>query len=439
VAADRPAPPRGPRRAAPGARPPGGAAPAAGGVAPARRAAFAVLRRSGDGAYVDRALRGESAGLDPRDHALAKRLAFGTVQRRDTLDWVIDGRVDRTLDPPVRDALRLGLYQLLFLDGIAAHAAVSESVSLATQAQGKGAGGLVNAVLRRVQREGAPLPDDRAPAGAAIRHSHPRWIVDRWWAELGPDAARALLAANNEPAELALRVNTLVEHDLGDVPGERRRGAIVVEPGFDPAAHPGWAAGAFVVQSRAAQAVGRVVDPQPGERVLDLCAAPGGKTTHLAALMGGTGEVVAVERHAGRAAALERAAERLRAGNVRVVVGDGTEFVDDDGFDRVLLDPPCSGLGTLRTHPDLRWRMTPHDVDHLASVQDRLLAAARRLLRPGGRLVFSTCTVSAREERMAGEGRIRTLPSVDGTDGFYIAWDGEGRTGRAGPRVPELS
>jgi 16S rRNA (cytosine967-C5)-methyltransferase len=415
---------------------------AADAVAPARRVAFAVLRRAtDDAAYADRALRGAAQGLSPRDHALAKRLAFGTIQRQGTLDWVIDARVNRKLDPPVRDALRLGLYQLLFLDGVAPHAAVGESVSLATGASSRGAGGLVNAVLRRVQREGVDLPADDSPAGAAIRHSHPQWLVERWWGELGPDATRALLAANNEPAELALRVNTLVEHDLGDVPGDRVGDAIVVRGAFDPSAHPGWAAGAFVVQSRAAQAVSRVVDPQPGERVLDLCAAPGGKTTHLAALMGGTGEVVAVERHAGRAEALQRTAERLRATNVRVVTADATAFTDPDGFDRVLLDPPCSGLGTLRTHPDLRWRVTAAHVDALALVQDDMLAAARRLLRPGGRLVYSTCTISAREERMAGDGAIRTLPSEDRTDGFYIAWDGDGRTsapGRQAPPVPEL-
>jgi 16S rRNA (cytosine967-C5)-methyltransferase len=410
------------------------------GVAPARRVAYAVLRRSDDGAYVDRALRGEATGLDPRDYALAKRLAFGTVQRRDTLDWVIDSRVDRALDPPVRDALRLGLYQLLFLDGIADHAAVGESVSLATAAASKGAGGLVNAVLRRVQREGAPLPEDLVPASAAIRHSHPRWIVDRWWEEFGPDGARALLAANNEPAEVALRVNRLLERNLDDIPGTRLGDAIVTDGHFDPATHPGWASGAFVVQSRAAQAVARIVDPQPGERILDLCAAPGGKTTHLAALMGGEGEVVAVERHPGRAAALERTAARLGAHNVTVVVGDAAQFVDEAGFDRVLLDPPCSGLGTLRTHPDLRWRVTPEDVDHLATVQDRLLEAARRALRPDGpnRLVYSTCTISRTEERLVGEGQLRTLPSVDGTDGFYIAWDGYGQTSGSRPGVPEL-
>ncbi len=412
-------------------------------IAPARRVAFAVLRRTTDGAaYADRALRSEGAGLQSRDHALAKRLVFGAIQRQGTLDWVIDRRVDRKLDPPIRDALRLGIYQLLFMDGIADHAAVSESVALARAATSRGAGGLVNAVLRRVQREGIELPEDDTPHGASIRHSHPRWLVDRWWEELGPDATRALLAANNEPAELALRINTLVDHDLSDIPGTRLGDALVVDGAFDAGAHPAWAQGAFVVQSRAAQAVGRIVDPQPGERVLDLCAAPGGKTTHLAALMGGKGEVVAVERHAGRAKQLQQACGRLRATSVRVIDADAATFTDPDGFDRVLLDPPCSGLGTLRTHPDLRWRITEADVDALATIQDGLLESARRALRPGGpeRLVYAVCTISAREERMVGDGCLRTLPSRDGTDGFYIAWHGGGQGNQvgSGPRVPEL-
>lgn len=409
------------------------------GVAPSRRAAYAVLRRTSEGAaYADRALRGEAAGLSPRDYALAKRIAFGTIQRQGTLDWVIDSRIKRKLDPPIRDALRLGLYQLLFLDGVADHAAVGEAVSLASGATSRGAGGLVNAVLRRVQREGITFPEDTDPHGASVRHSHPRWLVDRWWEELGPDETRALLAANNEPAELTLRVNRLVDYDLSDIPGERLGDAIVVEGTLDAAAHPGFAAGAFVVQSRAAQAVARIVDPQPGERILDLCAAPGGKTTHLAALMGGKGEVVAVERHGGRARMLQQTAGRLQATNVRVLQEDAATFTDAAGFDRVLLDPPCSGLGTLRTHPDLRWRVTPEQVDELAIVQDRLLEAARAALKPGGRLVYSTCTISTREERLVGAGCVRTLPSRDRTDGFYIAWDGDGETNRSRPGVPEL-
>jgi 16S rRNA (cytosine967-C5)-methyltransferase len=391
-------------------------------LSPARRAAHAVvLRTLSSGAYADRALHGEARGLQPRDRALAKQLAFGTVQRRLTLDHVIAAHVDRELDPSVRAALQLGLFQLMFLDGVAAHAAIGEAVELAKPSPGHR---LVNAVLRRVQRDGVELPSDTTPQGASIRHSHPRWIVDLWWDWLGPDATRALLAADNEPAELALRVNALVDYDLDDVPGRREGEAIVVDGPFDALAHPGYAAGAFTPQSRASQLVARALAPAPGERVLDLCAAPGGKTTHLAALMEGTGEVVAVERNPQRARALQATTARLRAPNVTVITADANDYDGAGRFDRVLLDPPCSGLGTLRSHPDLRWRTSPEAVERLAAEQDVLLASARRALAPGGTLVYSVCTLSPREERLVTDAVQRTFPHRDGTDGFYIARDG---------------
>ena len=391
-------------------------------MSPARRTAHAVvLRTLAGGAYADRALHGEARGLDARDRALAKQLAFGTIQRRLTLDHVIAAHVDRKLEPQVRAALQLGLYQLMFLDGVAAHAAIGEAVELAKPSPGHR---LVNAVLRRVQREGVELPADDDPAGAALRHSHPRWLVELWWEWLGADETRALLAADNEPAELALRVNALVDYDLDDVPGRREGEAIVVDGPLDALAHPGYAAGAFTPQSRASQRVATTLAPRAGERVLDLCAAPGGKTTHLAALMEGSGEVVAVERHPGRARALRATCERLRATNVSVVTADAETFDGERRFDRVLLDPPCSGLGTLRSHPDLRWRASPEGIGRMAAEQDALLASARRALAPGGTLVYSVCTLSPREERLVTEAVQRTFPHRDGTDGFYIARDG---------------
>jgi 16S rRNA (cytosine967-C5)-methyltransferase len=391
-------------------------------VSPARRAAYAVVRRVlAEDAWADRALHGEARELDARDRALAKQLAFGTVQRRLTLDHLIAERTKGRLDVGVRAALQLGLFQLVFLDRVAAHAAIAEAVELAKPSPGHR---VVNAVLRRVQREGVQLPADDTVAGAAVRHSHPEWLVRLWWDLFGPDGARALLAADNEPAELALRVNPLVDFDLSDIPGERTGDTIVVAGPFDALGHPGYAAGAFTPQSRASQLVAPALDPQPGERVLDLCAAPGGKTTHLAALMRDEGEIVAVERHRGRARALEATARRMHASIVRVVVGDARAFRDEDGFDRVLLDPPCSGLGTLRSHPDLRWRVTPRTIALLAREQDALLAAARRARRPGGALVYSVCTISPAEERLSAPGAIRTAPHEDGTDGFYIARDG---------------
>ncbi|MDP2711381.1 MAG: 16S rRNA (cytosine(967)-C(5))-methyltransferase RsmB [Solirubrobacteraceae bacterium] len=412
-------------------------------VTPARRAAYAVVRRVFEqDAYADRALHGEAHGLNARDRALAMQLAYGTVQRKLTLDHYVEQLASRSaaeLDPQTLAALRLGLYQLAFLDGIAAHAAVGESVELA---KGGRSGGhkLVNAVLRRATRGELPaLPSDDTPAGAAVAHSYPVWLVELWWERFGPDETRALLRAGNAPGELALRVNTLratpaaVVAALAPATAARPAGdelpeGLVVGGAFDAHADPLWLQGAITAQSRGSMLVARALDPQPGERVLDLCAAPGGKTTHLAALMGDEGEIVAVERHAGRARALQRTCERMGATCVVVRTADAARLQADAPFDRVLADPPCSGLGTLQGHPDLRWRMSPEAIERLARAQSAILQAARAALRPGGRLVYSTCTLSPRENEqqvaapgLALESERLVLPHRDRTDGFYIA------------------
>jgi 16S rRNA (cytosine967-C5)-methyltransferase len=413
------------------------------GVTPARQVAYAVIRRVfEDGAYADRALHAEARGLDPRERGLAMQLAYGTVQRKLTLDHHIEqlARPPKELDPPTLAALRLGLYQLVFLDGVAAHAAVGESVELA---KGGRSGGhkLVNAVLRRAARGELPaLPADDTPAGAAIAHSYPPWLVELWWERYGAAETAALLRAGNEPGELALRVNTLrattdeVQAALADAnvatrpAGDELPEAILVDGAFDAHGHPLYAAGAYTAQSRGAMLVSRALDPQPGERVLDLCAAPGGKTTHLAALMGDVGEIVAVERHPRRASGLQRTAERMGATSVSVLTADARRFTTGTPFDRVLVDPPCSGLGTLQGHPDLRWRMSPQIIETLATAQAQMLDAARAAVRPGGAIVYSTCTLSPAENEatVAASGlpvksERFVLPHRDRTDGFYIA------------------
>lgn len=420
----------------------------------ARRCAYAVMRRVFEqGAYADRAFRAEAdrLGLEGRDRAFAMQLAYGAVQRRATLDHVIEALSDRTterIDPPVLAALRLGVHQLLFMDGVADHAAVAESVDLAKAAGSRGHG-FVNAVLRRATREGRAILDalgESTPAQAALRHSHPLWVAEAWWQQLGADAAVDLMRADNTPAESAVRVNSLRatrEDVLAELaaagvaarPAPELPEGIVLEHPYDVHRSEAFGRGALMPQSRASMLVARAVDPRPGERVLDLCAAPGAKTTHLAALMGDEGEVVAVERDPRRAASLRANAGRLGASSVRVMVGDAAGAEYGTGYDRVLVDPPCSDLGTLQSRPDARWRKTPEQVQQLRRLQGRILAAGAAAVRPGGRLVYSTCTISAPENYLQMEhflghhpefdpspgGFVQTLPHRDRTDGFFIA------------------
>jgi 16S rRNA (cytosine967-C5)-methyltransferase len=407
-------------------------------VSPARRAAFTVLQRvSEDGAYADRALRSASEGLDERDRALARRLAYGSIQRARTLDHAIESlgrRPVRKLDPPVRAALRLGCYQLAYLDGVPRYAAVNESVELVRRARLERAVPFTNAVLRRLA-DGArallgALPET-TPAEAALRHSYPDWIAETWWREVGPDEARALMATQNDEPETAVR---LVRGELAGRPDPVVPGAWVVDRVDERA----FAEGRIWPQSRASQLVGHVVGSGPGERTLDLCAAPGGKATMLA------GDVVAVEVDESRAEQLAETARRLGAENVRVVHADGRVLAPSlDGFDRALVDAPCSGLGVLASRPDLRWRAEP-----LPELQGELLRAAIERVRPGGTVVYSTCTINRGEnedvvdavvaERVADLDRalgeewpmfrhrarpefLQTLPHVHGTSGFFVA------------------
>jgi 16S rRNA (cytosine967-C5)-methyltransferase len=402
-----------------------------GGVAasPARRVAFAVLRRTfEDGAYADRALSAEAAraGVSGRELALATRLAYGAVQRRRTLDHLAErlaGRPAAKLDPPILAALRLGLLQLHFLDGIPARAAVHESVELAKAAAPRGAG-LVNAVLRRAAEVGPPDLPDATPAEAALAHSVPDWLAELWWEWLGAGEARALLGTVNDPPEAALRVNALVPADLSGVPAHPAGDppeALVLDGPWDAWSSPEWKAGAIFPQGRASMRVARTLAPEPGERVLDLCSAPGGKTTHLAALMEDRGEVVAVERNRKRAARLREVAARLNATIVRVEEADAADFAAPAPFDRVLLDPPCSGLGTLQTRPDVRWRTSPERIAEAAGLQARILECALAALKPGGTLVYSVCTLSPREEPpLPWASAERLLPHRTGTEGFFI-------------------
>ncbi len=438
---------------------------------PARRAAYEVLRRVFEhGAWADRALR-SAAGryeLEGRERGQAQRLAYGSVQRRGTSDYLIaayaERRVER-IDAPLLAALRLGAFELLFTDGAAEHAAVDQAVELAKGGRDGGrrhrGAGLVNAVLRRIAREGeATLAalDPASAEGAAVIHSLPVWITELWIAERGPEAAARLMVATNEPPHHTYRATGVagelpagLEPVAGMAPGAELLTAATDAPaGAGAAIEAAVTAGTLIPQSRGSALAAAALEAAPGERLLDLCAAPGIKTTQLATAVGPHGSVTAVERDPGRVRQLEELCERLGVGNVTVLAGDATELDVGAGYDRVLVDAPCTGLGTLASRPDARWRRVSADVDELARLQSRLLDRGLEGLRDGGRAVYSVCTISRAEgEAVAGAaakrsdvarvvdlaplapgaeaeapapaGSLELLPGRDGTDGFFIA------------------
>jgi 16S rRNA (cytosine967-C5)-methyltransferase len=401
----------------------------------ARRAAYqVVLRVFEQDAYADRVLRTAAAELDARDRALAQRLAFGTVQRVRTLDHAIGTlgkRPVRKLDPPVRAALRLGAYQLGYTE-VATHAAVNETVELVRRAHLERAVAFTNAVMRRLseglERLLASLGDD-TPTDAGLKHSYPDWVAELWWDELGRDDALALMQAQNEAPERVVRLNPRRAGGIAGTPDPDVPGAWHVERVDEDALD----AGLIWPQSRGSQLAGLAVGARDGERTLDLCAAPGGKATQL------VGDVIAVELHPGRARELEENCRRLGADNVTVVNADATALPSElTGFDHVLVDAPCSGLGVLAARPDLRWRAEP-----LPELQLELLRVAAERVKPGGTILYSVCTINSEEnEAIVDASRLKveplgdewpqfrhprrpefllTLPHVHRTSGFFIA------------------
>ncbi len=408
----------------------------------ARRAALEVVTRVFEGgAYADRAFRSVAERLDARDRAFAMELAYGTVRQRRLLDHAIveiGGRSVDQLDPPVRAALRLGAYQLAFMASVPDHAAVNETVELVRTAGLARATGFANGVMRRLSEQVAQLLsglDDRTAAAAALRHSYPDWIATTWFDELGPEAARQLMVAQNQPAELVVRVNRrAASAPAGVEPLDGEPDTLLADALTVTRIPDAWLEYGLVwPQSRGSQLAGSCVPSARGERVLDLCAAPGGKATQL------RGEVVAVELDARRARELEETVTRQRATNVQVFNADARSLPRElGGFDHALVDAPCSGLGVLASRPDLRWRAKP-----LPELQVELLEAALERVRVGGSVTYSVCTMSRSETEavidsvpgslddlgasypMFRHARrpecLMTLPHLHGTAGFFIA------------------
>ena len=391
------------------------------------------------------------AKLSPADARLVWELTMGTIKFQGYLDYVLKTFLPKPQALPdlARTLLRLGAYQMLCLSKIPPHAAVHATVELAKQRLTLPHVRVINAVLRALSRHGAPsLPDPQADpaAHAAVAYSLPLFLVRRWLERFGADPAEEMFRAANEPPPLAARVH------LGRVSREQARAALAAagaeaEPGLlpeslllaregRPADFPGLAEGWLYFQDQASQLVGRLVDPRPGQVCLDLCSAPGGKATHLAELLAGTGQVLAYDRNAQRLKRVEENARRLQLTNLTVLAG----LPPDLQADRVLVDAPCSGLGTLRRHAEARWRVAEPDLARLGSEQSALLELGAEYVKPGGQLIYATCTTEPEENEhvvnrfLDAQPAFRRLPGPGsggdpaagfwGADGFFRTFPG---------------
>jgi len=402
-------------------------------ASPARTIAFEVLRRvESEAAHASDVLHAElAAAAKSEDAALATELVLGVLRWRRLLDALLDRQLKKPverLDLPVALALRLGIYQVRFLERIPARAAVNESVELVKRARKSSAAALVNALLRRAAGEAktpaaALLPPEPSLANRlAILHSHPTWMVERWLARLGEAQTVALLEANNRTPRLTCALCDFWRRD--HVVAALRSAGLRVEPGLllknalavsggSPSNTEAFRKGWISIQDEASQAVPLLLEAQPGDRVLDLCAAPGGKTAPLARAVGASGLVVAADRPAHRLRAAHAQFERLGLARVPLVALDAERPLPFRAcFHRILLDAPCSGTGTLQRHPEIRWRLRPERLTGLHRAQVSLLANALGALAPGGRLVYSTCSMEPEENENVVAEVLRNTPKI---------------------------
>jgi 16S rRNA (cytosine967-C5)-methyltransferase len=399
-------------------------------ISPARKIAYEVLRGvEAEGAYASDVLHAElSARVKADDAGLATELVMGVLRWRRLLDFLLERQLRRPpakLDLPVALALRIGLYQLRFLERIPARAAVNESVELVKSARKTSAATLVNAVLRRAANE-ARVPAEKFVAQDApqaerlgILHSHPTWMVERWLARLGQQQTIALLEANNHAPRLSCTLQDVGRRDeifaalqhagLRIEPGKILQSAFAVSGG-SPTRTQSFRDGAISIQDEASQTVPLLLDVHASDRVLDLCAAPGGKTPPLVRAAGPGGIVVAADRHAHRLRAMREQFKRLSLSQARLVELDAARPLPfGPFFGRILVDAPCSGTGTLARHPEIRWRLQPEQLKEFHDLQTALLKSALERLASGGRLVYSTCSMEPEENEQVVEEALRTV------------------------------
>jgi len=412
----------------------------------------------------------QSSELTRSDAGLATELVYGTIQRLNTLDYFMNKFLSKgihKLEPWVRSLLRLSFYQLIYLDRIPEHAIVNEAVTIAGRRGHKGISGLVNGVLRAALRRSDEL---QLPAGMphlqeiSLRHSHPEWLVKRWTAQFGEETASRICEANNVPPHTSLRMNRLktstqallellTEQGYTARLSELAPDGIVVNGGGNMALSPGYEEGLYSIQDESSMLVAEMLSPLTGMTVLDCCAAPGGKTAHIAEKMGDQGHIHAFDIHPHKRKLIDAQVQRLGIHSVSTDIADAAHLAErfpPSTFDRILLDAPCSGLGVIRRKPDLKWVKSPQDITEISHVQDRLLQAVSGLLKPDGILIYSTCTLESNENEKAVErflnnrpefsldqaaaarlphlrdrfilpGMLQILPHQYGSDGFFIA------------------
>ncbi|NVN90010.1 MAG: 16S rRNA (cytosine(967)-C(5))-methyltransferase RsmB [Desulfuromonadales bacterium] len=437
---------------------------------PRQAACSVLLKIAKEGCFADQLMDRELTGgrLSGPDRGLFAELVFGVLRRQGTLDHILAGLVTQPLaklEPQVLIFLRVGLYQLVYLDRIPESAAVNESVNLVKNVLPR-ASGLVNAVLRNYLRhkDTVTFPDPlTAPAASiAARHSHPAWLVKLWFSQLGEEETEHLAEASSRQPPLTLRANTLrisrdelmsrfADNGISAIPCRFSPHGFQVEGRHHIPGLPGFREGLFTVQDEASQMASLLLNPQPGERVLDACAAPGGKTTHLAQLMDNRGELLAMDVAGSKLPLILETARRLGISIIRTRAADllNAAAFPADAFDRVLLDAPCSGLGVIRRNPEAKWRLTSADITRLAATQHSLLKNAVRMLKPGGVLLYSTCSTTVEEnesvvldflsrrpdcvlenlvdifpeygELFTAQGMFRAWPHRHGMDGFFAA------------------
>jgi 16S rRNA (cytosine967-C5)-methyltransferase len=432
-------------------------------ITPSRVAAANVFSDLRSGELLDAALDRHADDLDARDKRWVRELLYGTLRQRGWLDALLESRVRgglSRLDDDVTDLLRLGMYQLLFMRSVPPYAAIGQTVELAKRRHGIGASKLVNAVLRRLDRESAGILDTtpeslgaRDPVDAlSIRYSHPRWLVARWVGRWGAEATRNLLERNNTEAPLTVRPYGIVREQLEatlDAAGiETEEVALVpnslILRGAGSITEVGsFRQGLFFVQDPAATLVTHYAAIPAGAVVADLCAAPGGKALELSRT---AGRVIASDRSFSRMALVTSNLERLDVKNVSVMIADARRPAIAP-VDAVLIDVPCTGTGTFRRHPDARWRLKISDLAVMAALQRAILSAAANVVKPGGLLIYSTCSLEPEEndsqienflstnpdwslepppagsvaETVLDAGRLRVLPQVHGVDGAFAA------------------